>query len=374
MKVARLLFTVPLLLAPIAAYAQSTGGPTVASDRVLATLQRTIATWNAPAAAIGMDLLIGLGIIAFALQVGYSIAQEQGFNPMALGAMLIRQVVFLGFWIWMLQNWASSFGSAIIKSFQQAGTSMGGVYADPASVIAQGGNVAATLFSQTSILHPGTAVGLCICAILIFLLLLGTAILMMLSLAKALIAVGVGGIAMGFAGFPETRGIGYNAVFMTIAAGSRLFMIQLMAGMGVTILTGLVGTGPLGQDDVWPILAVAGIWLCLTFSLPAMVEHMFGGAGHARAGAGQLFTATSSAASTGIALATGNPASLAASIGSAGRSMISSLGGSGGGGGSSGASGGSGRLPSGAGSTGSGASSAAAGSRMRASGSRYTGP
>jgi hypothetical protein len=144
-------------------------------------------------------------------------------------------------------------------------------------------------------------------------------------------------------------------------------MIQLMAGMGVTILTGLVGTGPLGQDDVWPVLAVAGIWLCLTFSLPAMVEHMFGGAGHARAGAGQLFTATSSAASTGIALATGNPASLAASIGSAGRSMISSLGG-----GSSGASGGSGRLPSGAGSV--GASTAAAGSRMRASGSRYTGP
>jgi P-type conjugative transfer protein TrbL len=355
----------PLLL-PAKAYAVA-AAQGVASDVVLATLQKTIQGWNAPAATIGMDLLVALALIAFTLSVGYSILQEQGFNPLAIGAVVIRQVVYLGFWLWLLQNWAGSFGSAVIRSFQQAGTSMGGVPADPASVISQGANIAATLFSQTSLLHPGTAVGLTICAIAIYICFLVTAFFMMFSLAKALIAVGIGGIAMGFSGYPETRFIAYNAVFMTVAAGSRLMMIQLLAGMASTILQGLAGSGPLGQDDVWPILAVAFLWACLSWGLPSMTEHMFGGSGHAKAGPGQLFAGMTSAAATGIALGTGNPASVAASIGSAGRSMISYLGNSSSGG--SGASEGSGRLPSGAGSTG---TAAAAGARMRPAGARYT--
>lgn len=361
-----------LLLLPVTAYAAPAASG-VASDIVLSTLQQTIAGWNSPAATIGLDLFGGLFVITFVLATGYSIMQEQGINPLAIGALLIRQVVFAGFWIWLLQNWAGSFGSAIIRSFQQAGQTMGGVYADPASVISQGANIAAQLFNQTSIVHPGTAIGLCICAVLIFMCFLFAAFLMMLALAKALIAVGIGGIAMGFAGFPETRHLAYNAVFMTVAAGARLMMIQLLAGMASTILQGLAGSGPLGQDDVWPILAVAFIWACLAFSLPSMAEHMFGGSGHGRAGPGQLWAATGGAVSGVISAASG-VGSVGTSIAGAGRSMMASLAGSGSGsgsGGGSGTSGGSGRLPSGASSTGTGVT-AAAGTRMRASGARYT--
>jgi hypothetical protein len=137
-------------------------------------------------------------------------------------------------------------------------------------------------------------------------------------------------------------------------------MIQLLAGMGSTILQGLVGNGPVGQADLWPLLGLLAIWACLSFSLPALSEHMFGGTGHARAGLGPLIAATSSAVSAGAALATGRNMSAAAAIGGAGRSMIGSLI-SGGGGGSLPP---PAPLPSG--------SATAAGSRMRPSGARYT--
>jgi type IV secretion system protein TrbL len=349
-----------LALIPAAAHAQAN---IAATDKILRALQTATNTWNGPAATIGMELLGGLAIIAFALSIGYSFMQEGGFNPLALGAILVRQVVYFGFWLWMLQDWAGSFGSAIVRSFQQGAFQMGGVAVSPASVVEQGGNIAAKLWEQISALHPGAAFGLALAAIMIFLLFLGTATLMLLALAKAYVTIAIGAIAMGFAGYPETRHLAYNGVFMTIAAGARLFMIQLLAGLGNQILQGLVGNGALAQDDMWAILGLAFVWACCSFSLPAMAEHMFGGAGHARAGPGHLIAATSSAVSTGAALATGQSMSAAAAIGSAGRSMIGSLIGGGGG-----ASGGSGRLPS-AGGVG---ASAVTGSRMRQTGARYT--
>lgn len=183
---------------------------------------------------------------------------------------------------------------------------------------------------------------------------------MMLALAKAFVTIAIGAIAMGFAGYPETRHLAYNGVFMTVAAGGRLFMIQLLAGMGSTILQGLAGVGPLGQDLIWPLLAVVGIWACLSFSLPALAEHMFGGTGHARAGAGQLIAASTSAVRGGMALASGGAAA-GGYLAGAGRSMFVSLTGGGGSGGSLPP---PAPLPSGA--------AAAAGSRMRPSGTRYT--
>jgi type IV secretion system protein TrbL len=359
------LLAVAIALQPVAAHAAQAS--ITAADTILHALQGATASWGAAAATIGTELFVGLAVISFALSLGYTVMQEGGFNPLALGALIIRQAVFMGFWIWMLQNWAGNFGAAIIKSFQQSAFEMGGVAVSPAAVVEQGGNIAATLFNQTSLIHPGTAVGLSICAVLIYVLFLFTAFLMLLGLGKAYIAILIGGIAMGFAGFPETRNLAYNAIFMTIAAGARLFMIQLLAGLGGAILNGLAGAGPIGQDSVWPILGLAFLWACCSFTLPALAEHMFGGAGHARAGAGPLIAATSSAVSTGAGLATGQSMSAAAAIGSAGRSMFASLGGGGSGGG--GSSGGSGRLPSG---SGVGVSAAAAGSRMRPAGARYT--
>ncbi len=350
-----------LLLVPALAHAQQAANE-LATDKILTTLQAATATWNGPAATIGLELLAGLAVIASALSVGYSFLQEGGFNPLAIGAILIRQVVYLGFWVWMLQNWASSFGAAIIRSFQQAAFSMGGVKSDPMSIVSQGFNICGQLWSQISVLHLGTAVGLAIAGILIFLCFLVVAFFIMLALSKAFITIAIGAIAMGFAGYPETRHLAYNGVFMTIAAGGRLFMIQLLAGMGNTILQGLAGAGPLGQDSVWPILAVVFIWACLSFSLPAMAEHMFGGTGHARAGPGQLVAATSSAVSAGVGLATGQSMSAAAAVGRAGRSMFAAL--AGGGGGSGGSLPPPAPLPSG--------STAAAGSRMRPAGARYT--
>jgi type IV secretion system protein TrbL len=352
-------FAGTLLLVPVVAHAQQAANA-LATDKILTTLQAATATWNGPAATIGLELLAGLAVIAFALSVGYSFLQEGGLNPLAMGAILIRQVVYFGFWMWMLQNWASSFGSAIIRSFQQAAFSMGGVKSDPMSIVSQGFNICGQLWSQMSALHPGAAVGLAISGILIFICFLVVAFLIMLALSKAFITIAIGAIAMGFAGYPETRHLAYNGVFMTIAAGGRLFMIQLLAGMGNTILQGLAGNGPLGQDSVWPILAVVFIWACLSFSLPALAEHMFGGTGHARAGAGQLVAATSSAVTTSAGLATGQSMSAAVAIGSAGRNMFVAL---------TGSSGGSGRLLSG---SGVGVSAAAPGTRMRSTGARYT--
>ena len=360
-------FAIALFLAPSVAYAQGVPGATISSNKILHALQTATATYGPQAAEYGLELFAGLAIITFTFAVGYSVMQEQGFNPLAFGAILVRQVVYFGFWAWFLTNWsAGPIGADIIKSFQHAASTMGGVDADPASIVSQGFNVAAQILQQASVWAPGKALWLALAALFIYGLFLWIAVLMIMAIAKAYIAILVGGMAMGFAGFPETRHLAYNAVFMTIGAGARMFMIQLLAGMGATILLGAAGVGTLGETDILVILALMFIWAALSFTLPSLAEHMFGGAGHGRAGAGQLVYTAASFAGYMTAGAQG----LGGALGSAGQSMQQSL--RGGGGRSIGGGGGGGRLPSGPSGGSGGSSSAVAGMRMRPANARFT--
>jgi type IV secretion system protein TrbL len=194
----------------------------------------------------------------------------------------------------------------------------------PSAVLGQGANLAAKLFNQTSVLHPGAAVGAALCAVAIFGLFAITAGLMLLSLAKAFVTVGIGVLFLAFAGSTFTIGSAMNVLWMTIAAGARLFVIELIAGLGSMILQALGGTNtPLGQDNMWGVAGLGIVYLILIFSLPSMAEHMANGTGHARVGPGELMRFGGQT----IMLASGAGAA-ANALGSAGKSMLDSLSGS----------------------------------------------
>jgi type IV secretion system protein TrbL len=353
-----LLAIILILLLPHAAHAQAANMGQ--ADAILRALQAASNGWNGPATRIGTDILGGLAVITFILSVGFATMTEGSVNPIAIGALLIRHTIYFGFWTWLLHGWGGTFGHAIIESFQTAAQQMGGPPMTPVATMQQGGDLAAGMWQQTSLLRPGAAVGLSLSAIAVFILFAITAALMLLSLGKAFVTVGIGALFMGFSGFPETKGLAMNAVFMTIGAGARLFMIELIAGLGANILKSMSGQNTvLGQDNIWGVLGLGIVMIILMFSLPSMAEHMGGGTGHARVGPGELMRTLQAAAATASSAA-GAAAAVGGKLGSIGSSMMSMLPSSGGGSSSTG-------LPAPSISTGSNASVANAGSAASSS-------
>jgi type IV secretion system protein TrbL len=348
-----------LLLLPTAVFAQATPAQT---DTILTALQAAANTWNGPLTTIATELFAGLAVISFTLAVGYN--QMMGDGIQGIFAISIRLVVYFGFWSFLLRNWGATFGRAIIASFQIAAERAGGVAMSPASVLAQGGNAAMHTWEGMSLVHPGPAVGLAVVGIAIFVMFAITAALMLLSLAKAFVTVAIGSLLLGFAGHEQTAGAAHRAVWMTIGAGMRLFMIELIAGLGATILQTLAGAQTaMTQDNMWGVLGLGIVYLILVFSLPSMAEHMAGGGGHARVGPAELIRTTSQTTSMMMSAGSG-----VGTIASAGASMLSGLRGGGGGSGSGGS------LPPPTTSSGSGGATAAssAGARMAPQGARFT--
>lgn len=356
---------------PAMAHAQTTtASNSLSTNKVLQLLQTATASFGTTAADYGIDLLIGLASISFVIQVSRNTAHDGGFYIQSFFVSFVWMMVYVGFWYWFLKNWSGGpIGQDIIKSFTQAGSSMSGVDADPAKIMAQGLNIFNTLITQIRFWKdPGGAFVIGLCAICILALFLIIGLFMILAIAKAYVAILIGGMAMGFAGLPETRAIAFNAVFTTVGAGARMMMLQILAGMGNTVLQGLAGNGVLGTDDVGPMLALLGVWAVISYGLPALAEAMFGGHGYGSASPMGPISTLQSVGTTAVQLGGGTTISRA--LGSAGRSMmVMSAANSNQGGGNQGGGGGSGT-----GAGGSGTGQAPAGARMRASNARFRGP
>jgi type IV secretion system protein TrbL len=351
-----LAFAMVLLLVPSLAHAQVTPADT---DTVLQALTTATAQWAGPLQTAATELLGGLAVITFVLSVGYSFLQ--GGDVVDMLAVALRQAIYFGFWQFVINSWPT-FGHAIIASFQLAANQAGAIPSSPAAVVATGSDIAQRIMTMGSFWHPEQSAVLIIAAVAEAGALFFAAALMVVSLAKAYIVIGSGTLFLGFSGSPYTLDIAQNVFRMTIASGGRLFAIQLLAGLGATILNTWMGqTTALTPNGMWTIIGLSIIYAVVVFSIPASIEHMAGGTGHAHVGPGAMMRAIAGTVIAGRSLAT------------AGSSMMAGLSGLGSAHYSTTGRGVSGALPP-PGNTAGGAGSAAsgAGTRMQPPGARYT--
>jgi type IV secretion system protein TrbL len=306
-----------LLLVPMAAYAQAVAATQAMG--VLQALQTATGTWAGPLRNVATELFGGLAVITFVLSVGYSFLQ--GGDVVDMLAIALRQIIYLGFWTFVIQGWPT-FGHAIIASFQQAANQAGSIPSSPVDVMNMGSTLGVHIMQTGVGWNPFSSAMLIVVASFAAVIFFIVAGLMLLSMAKSYMVIGAGTLFLGFAGSSYTLDIAQNVFRMTIASGGRLFAIQLIASIGATILRTWIGeTAVLSQQDMWSIIGLAVVYAMLVFSIPASIEHMAGGTGHAHAGPGAPFRAIAGGVAGGRAMA------------AAGNAMQQSLSSSGGGGG-----------------------------------------
>lgn len=323
---------VAAIAAPAALAAENNG-----FDRIVDLYRNGAANWEAPLLKIAMAL--------FGILVGIEFSWAMIRTAMKGGDMadfmaeIVNQVMYIGFFSFLMLN-SSSLAHAVIDSFRQAGdiaSSAGGGTAGvrPSDMFETGLNLATMVFKaslDTGLTGIGQSVALMISAVVLLICFALIGAFMIIALVESYMITSAGVIMMGFAGSRFTKDYAVKTMTYAVSVGAKLFMLQLIAGLGEGILKNTASAATVASiqspEEILTILGFAIVMLVLTKSVPDQVQSLISGS--SPSGSGNMLAAAAGAAVGGaVAAATGG----AAAVGGAFKLASAQLAGQGAGGG-----------------------------------------
>jgi len=270
----RIALTIGLMML-IAAPAHAQMSPGVI-DSVVAKFQAQAAGWQAALQSFALNTfyilaLIELGWAGIRLALRNSDASEWM-------AEIVNQIMFLGFFLALLQN-SVSWGRLIIDSFRQAARAVGGgVGVSPGDVFASGVSLGQLVLDQMSIWHPEASAALMIAGILILGCFALIAAWMVVTLVQSYIVIGAGVLFMAFGGTRWTKEIAVSTVRHTLAVGAKMMMLQLIASIGQSFITGWASSlTTMTNVDLLVIIGAALVLVAIVKIVPDEFQRLVDG-------------------------------------------------------------------------------------------------
>ena len=316
------------------------------------------AGWEDALRDVALGLFRGLVIVEIVWTVGFALLA--GADLLGVLAVLLRQLLVIGFFFWLLQGGAT-YPLEIINSFSSAAglanAAVGGsVIARPEDVVSAGISLAAALWNGLSFRHPGLDVLLAISGVVVLCAMVGAAATLIEVIVEAALVAYAGIVLLGFGGTAFTREYTITYVRWAVSIGVKKMFVLLILGLGIGVMQQL--SNYLGQQhslipvgEVGVAIAVPLLFWRIAEKLPYKAQELI--AGTSQYHPLNVSDAIKQAATAAVAVAGGGAATAAAF-----KLASSQLSGSGGnGGGASGGSGGNAGPdsgPGGGGNTGSG--------------------
>lgn len=230
----------------------------------------------------------------------------EGDNLKDFFATLVHRIMTLGFF-WALLNYSSTWIGAIVQSLRQAADGAnaaagGKAGISPGAMFDLGVDTARSVIGQVSIFDINGSVSLALSAIVIIssFAIIGAELLV--ALCEMHITINAGVIMLGLGGSSWTSPYALNFVKHAFATGMKLFVMQLVIGIGGTFIR--TWTQSFNSNDsasVLTMIAVSIVFLVLVKRIPQMASEMVGG-GTGGIGASLIRTA-SNVASAGASVA-----------------------------------------------------------------------
>ncbi len=244
---------------------------------------------------------------------------------------LIRFILVTGFFLWLLTN-STAIAGSIITGLSKASVEVGGGNAGQVTSILQ----MALKFSKTAsenmgILDPARAFSWGLVTICIILIACYMIVTVSIAICSATFLVYVGIIVLGFGGGRWTSDIAVNYYKAVIAAGLKLFALNLLMATAVELVNKIFANSVTQIGQAYLALATLTIIAMLVDKIPAMIgglvshigseSHTFGGgmmgvAGSSIGLAAQGVTALASGGTSAVATAAARVAQGAAHVSS----------------------------------------------------------
>ena len=245
-------------------------------DHIVQQFQAQAAGWASTLAGLAQQTFAILATIELAW-AGFRLAFRQADASEWL-AELVNQIMFLGFFLAMLQN-ASSWGNIIVSSFRQAGRSAGGTAVDPSQVFTAGVSIAQTVTAQMSFWAPSASVALLIAAIIIVVCFALIAAWMVVTLVQSYIVISAGVINMAFGGSRWTKDIAIATIRYTLSVGAKLMMLQLLVSIGQNLIADWASQfTTVNNSGLLMIIGASVVLLAIVKTVPDEFQRIVGGA------------------------------------------------------------------------------------------------
>ena len=286
-----LLLAAAILGASAPAHAQSVD----VLDQIVSQFQSRSAGWEGTLRSFALETF---GILA-SIEMAWAAFKLafRGSDVSEWLAEIVNQILFLGFFLALLEN-SVTWGTAIVNSFRQAAGAAGGGGIAPSDVFAVGVKIAAQVLQQMTFFHPEASAGLIVAGIVIEVCFALMAAFMVLALVESYLIISMGVIFMAFGGSRWTQDFAVSTVRYTVSVGAKLFVLQLLVSMG----TGFIQSWSNSFTDVTDaslciLIGCSIVMLALVKVLPETMQRIVNGSSMA---SGSALVGAAAAVSAGV--------------------------------------------------------------------------
>lgn len=266
------LILVPALLAAAPAQAQSAH----VLDSIVSQFQSQAAGWEGTLSSLALETFGILAVIELAW-AAFRLA-FRGADVSEWLAEIVNQILFLGFFLALLQN-ASTWGTAIVDSFRQAGQNAGGVGVAPSDVFAVGVSLGQKVMASMSSWDPASSAALMLAAIVIEVCFALIAAWMVVTLVQSYIVIAAGVINMAFGGSRWTKDIAISTVRYTVSVGAKLMILELLVSVGENIISSWAAQfTDLTSPSLLILIGCSIVMVAVVKILPDEFQRVVGGA------------------------------------------------------------------------------------------------
>lgn len=263
--------TAAALVVAVPAHAQSAN----VLDQIVAQFQARSSGWEGTLRGFAtgtFGILAGVELVWAAFRLAF-----RGADVSEWLAEIVNQILFLGFFLALLEN-SVTWGQAIVSSFRQAASAAGGGGIAPSDVFAAGVKIAAMVLNQMTIWHPEASAGLMVAGIVIEVCFALMAAFMVLALVESYLIISMGVLFMAFGGSRWTKDFAVSTVRYTVSVGAKLFVLQLLVSIG----TGLIQSWANSFTDVTDaslciLIGCSIVMLALVKVLPDTMQRIVNG-------------------------------------------------------------------------------------------------
>ena len=232
-------------------------------------------------------------------------------------AELIRFILFVGFFQWLLIN-GPQFATDIINSLRQIGSNASGLpnALSPSGIVDIGFDIIARIFRVSTIWSPvDSTVGILLGVVIVVVLaLIGINMLLLLISAWFLAFAGV--FFLGFGGSKWTSDIAINYYKSVLGLAAEIMAMILLVGIGQNIITQYENNMSAGIEliELVIILVVSLVLLLLTNKVPSLLSGIINGTSVGGNGVGNFGAGAAVGAMATMAAAAGAAASALSSV------------------------------------------------------------
>lgn len=233
-------------------------------------------------------------------------------------AFMVNRIMIIGFFLALI-SFGSTWSKTIIDSLRQlAGHAGGAPDINPSNILDLGLDVAVQMLNNISVLNLPLAIAgglISIVILIVFALITAELIFVLVSMWVVLYA---GIIMLALGGSEWTRSYAINYYRTVLAVGVKLFVIQLLVGIGISVLsrwTSLMDSD-IGVKEMFVVAGGVLVLYSLVKGIGGLVESLVSGSGAATAsGSGAMLAAGSAMAGAVAGMATGGAAAAQSALG-----------------------------------------------------------